>query len=178
MGGARSAAVGAGADMGLARCAAGSRRHACAWADLGISAAPGRSPTTVRTRTELGSTRACIFFAAAGSSGAIGCPCVGRVRRAGTGSSTGAGAGLERASGCSRAIVGGAARLTSITHPDGAVVEPSGSGLERTGAASLNAGRALFHRLGCASARVRGTATDCRSGVERTRVRGVGRPED
>lgn len=84
---------------------------------------------------------------------------------------------MERTCGSCGAIVGSAERLTAIAHPDRAVVEPSGSGLERGRAARLNTGSTPIHRLGRTSACVRG-ATDGRTCVERTRAGGVGRPED
>lgn len=56
-------------------------------------------------------------------------------------------------------------------------MEPSGSSLERPCAARLNTGSAIFHRLGCATPRLRGAATDRRTIVERARAR-VGRPKD
>jgi hypothetical protein len=81
-------------------------------------------------------------------------------------------------SGRPRAGVGSAGRVTKLTHPDRAVVEPSGSRLERTRAARLDTGSTRIHGLGRTAARVRRATADSRTRVERTRGRGVGRPED
>jgi hypothetical protein len=74
--------------------------------------------------------------------------------------------------------VGSAGRVIKLTHPDCAVVEPSGSGLERTRAARLDTGSTRIHRLGRTAARFPGATADSRTRVERTLGRGVGRPED
>ena len=78
----------------------------------------------------------------------------------------------------SGAGVGNACRVVKLPHPDRAVVESSSSGLERTGAPRFDTGSTRIHRLGRASSGVRGPTTDGRTRVERTRCRGVGRPED
>lgn len=102
MGRARGTARCAGADLGFALGAAGAGRADCSRANLGIAAAPGRSPTPVRTRTELGLPRACILGAAARARSTAG----SRSR-----SSAGARAGVDSASGSPRAIMGSVRRL-------------------------------------------------------------------
>ena len=67
----------------------------------------------------------------------------------------------------SRARVGSAGRLSSITHTDRAVVEPSGSGLERIRAPGLSTGCTRLDRLGRAAARICGATTDRRARLER-----------
>jgi hypothetical protein len=84
----------------------------------------------------------------------------------------------RRTSGSSRAGVGNARRTTSVAHPDGTIVEPPGSCLERTCAACAGAGGALIQRLGCTSARFGGATSNRRTRVECTRGCGLGRPED
>jgi hypothetical protein len=86
---------------------------------------------------------------------------------------------VERpSSGGSGAGVGNACRVVKLAHPDRAVVESSSSGLERTRAPRFDTGSTRIHRLGRPARGVRGPATDGGTRVERTRGRGVGRPED
>lgn len=100
LGRARGAARFTGADLGLtlARRPAGAGRYARAWADVGI-AGPGRRPSTVRARTELGCAcaRSCTTTSSARSGGAG----VGRVGR--TRTSVGCAAGRASASGAGTA---------------------------------------------------------------------------
>ncbi len=57
-------------------------------------------------------------------------------------------------------------------------MESSSSGLERTRTGRLDPVSTRIHRLGRTGARIRGATTDGRTGVERTRGRGVGCTED
>jgi hypothetical protein len=114
---------------------------------------------------------------------AAGCASSAAARRTAAAGATGRpasrGALVERStSGSSRSGVGNARRISSITHPDGAVLEPTGSCLERTRAARFGAGRTRIERLGGSSARAAGATTDHRTRMERTPGRGLGRPED
>jgi len=85
----------------------------------------------------------------------------------------------RRTSGSSRAGVGNSGRITSITHPDRTVMEPSGSRLERTsGTGCLDTGGSLIQRLGCTFARAGGATADSRTRLECTRCRCLGCPED
>ena len=84
----------------------------------------------------------------------------------------------RRTSSSSRAGVGNARPIASVTHTDGTVMEPSGSCLERTRAAHFGPGGTRIKRVGSTSARVGGATTDNRTRVERTAGRGLGRPED
>jgi hypothetical protein len=156
---------------------------------MGIASAPGRRSsigaelgctgagsvavacaTSRRTRSVVG----CAAAGCASSSSACG---TGAARA--TGRTASRGAVMEcRTSGSSGAGVGSAGRVASITHTDRAIVEPSGSSLERTGAAGLGTGCTLIHRLGCAAPRARGATTDRRTRLERTCRGGVGRTED
>lgn len=166
LGRARGTAGCAGPDLGLtgSRSAAGRTARGCA--DVGITPATGRRPSSFRASAKLGCT------------GARGCSTASPSRRTGTGMERGArrrtvmgraaaactsraaparaparaagrsayrGALMERrTSGSSRAGVGNARRLASIAHTDGSVVEPSGSCLERTCAARLGTGGTLI----------------------------------
>jgi hypothetical protein len=115
---------------------------------------------------------------------AAGCASSAAARRTTAAGATGRpasrGALVERStSGSSRTGVGNARRISSITHPDGAVLEPTGSCLERPcGTGRFGAGRTRIERLGGPSARAGGATTDHRTRMERTPGRGLGRPED
>jgi hypothetical protein len=159
-------------------------------AELGCTGAGSFSTISATSRSgtgvgRVGRTRTFMGFAAAAGC-ARASPAGAGARTARTARTTSCPAGrcalMERiscgGSGSSSTSVGNACRLVSIAHPDRAVMEPSGSSLECAGAARLNTGSTLFHRLGCPSARVRGATTDRCTFVERTRGRGLGRPED
>jgi len=201
----RGAAGCPGADVGLARrCADTSRRRARA--HLGISAAPFRSPSAASGRAELGRTAAHSRAAGARSAGGgagmgrsraravVGRAGTGPASATGTGACTGAygtasasasapasrsagrGAFVERAICAACADLGCAPRLAELTDSNGAVVEPTGSSLERACAGRLNPASTLFPRLGCAAG-VRGATHSC-SVVERARTGGLGRPQN
>jgi hypothetical protein len=85
---------------------------------------------------------------------------------------------MERARGSPRTVVGRPGRFTAIPDPDGTLVEPAGSGLERPSAVSLAAGRARIYRLGCTADRGGRASTDRCTFLERPRSRGLGRAED
>jgi len=171
MGRARSSAGCAGAHLGLTRGTSRARRGARA--DLGIASATGRRPSTFRARPELGRSGACRSttgspFSHSGVRGGRGsrtrtvmgcaagrCACASRAGVSALGTCTARtssrpanrGAVVERisGSGSSRAIVGSARRLVSVAHPDSAIVEPSGSGVERARAARIDAGSTRLH---------------------------------
>jgi hypothetical protein len=171
--------------MGLADgTPGGGSRHACSSADLGLVGVSRCRPATARTRAELGRTSACSSVATA-TSRCTG-SCVGWISRARTRSvaratsrtSTGGGAFMERARGSPSAVVGRPGRFTAVPDPDGSIVEPAGSGLERPSAVRLDTGRARIYRLGCTAARGARATTDRCTFLERPGARGLGRAED
>lgn len=85
---------------------------------------------------------------------------------------------MERASGSPRSVVGRPGRLTAIPDPDGTVVEPAGSGVERPGPFGLDAGCTGLHGLGCTAARRGRATTHCCTFLEPPGARGLGRAED
>jgi hypothetical protein len=208
LGHARVTARRSSAHMGLTSSTAGAAaRHTGGRADLGIAAdrrfGASRSaagPASFGAGAQLGRPRARGFRAPARSrrTGA----CVGRACRARAvlGCATGAardpcgcaarGPRAQRPSracdalvgrrpgGSPRARVGNAGRFISIPDPDGAVLEPTGAGLECPGSLGICARGAPIGRLGSAAARVGGTTTDCRTIVERARVRVMGCTQD
>jgi hypothetical protein len=177
--------------MGLVDGTPGGSRHACSSAYLGLAGSSGRGLATARTRAELGRTSACSSVATAT------CRCTGsclgwvsrartlggaaRTRsaaRATSRTSTGGGAFMERARGSPSAVVGRPGRFTAVPDPDGSIVEPAGSGLERPSAVRLDTGRARIYGLGCTAARGARATTDRCTFLERPGPRGLGRAED
>jgi hypothetical protein len=195
------------ADVGLARGAAGGSRRGCPSAHLGLAGAFLRSPAAARTWAGLGRAGARGSAAAPASSRSAGAgvgwvsrsgAIVGRAalcsartlrpaaracpgpRAAGAArlTSNARAAFMERARGSPRARVGRPGRITAVPDPDGALVEPAGSGLERPSAVRFGAGRARFDRLGCTAARGGRATTDRGTFLERPCPRGLGRAEN
>ena len=203
MGRARRTARRPRADVGLARGAAGGSRRGCSSAHLGLAGAFVRSPAAARTRAGLGRAGARGSAAAPASSRGAGVGWVSRARavvgrasscsartlrpaaRAGplaagaaSRTSNARTAFLECARGSPGARVGRPGRITSVPDPDGAFVEPAGSGLERPSAVRFGAGHARFDRLGCTAAGGGRATTDRGAFLERPRPRGLGRAEN
>jgi hypothetical protein len=150
---------------------------------MGLASTPGRRSSR---GAELGCTGAGSFSRASATPASrtrtlVGCAAArasGAARARGRPASRGAVVERRTSRSSSRAGVGSACRLPSITHTDRAVVESSGSGLERTRAAGLGTRCTRLHRLGCTAARVRGATTDRRTRLDGTSRRGVGHTQD
>lgn len=204
MGRARRTARGSRADVGLARGTPGGSWHARSGANLGITAASICSSST-GGRPKLGRTAARGYGPAAGASRPeLGRAPSGSARarlgwssRAATArtvrsaactrahpatcaagcASPGGGALMELTCGSPRSGVGRSGRFAAIPDSDGAVVEPTGSGVEPPGACGLGSGRTRLRGLGCAPGRGRAT-TDGGTFVECPGARGLGRAEN
>jgi hypothetical protein len=123
---------------------------------LGI-AATARSAGPRGSCAELGRTCA-VDFGGAGL-------CTGRSRSV-VGRPRGSGAGMERATCSAGTSVGIAGRTVKFFHPDGAILEPAGSGMEPSSPGGASAGGARLNRLGRAAKCGSGATAHRRTVVE------------